>query len=236
MRTLCRKLPVGCALVFVCLCLAVRTSAQLSLAVPNRVVQTPDNSSRVTLKGNVHPPARSEFSNGPVSDALPINRILLLLKRSQAQEAALQSLLEAQQDKSSPTYHQATRKICLQHRRRFHRPSPVRSAFKSRVGPAPMDTFSTQRSAYSRGGYCRWLQRHDWPAKLQVLLPFREPARVFSGICNSIVTVMSGAWESNLCACNAVEYACASLAAAPLGESGQVEKHLGENQDDRVPA
>jgi subtilase family serine protease len=34
-----------------------------------------------------------------------MERILLLLKRSDAQEAALQTLMEQQQDKSSPNHH-----------------------------------------------------------------------------------------------------------------------------------
>lgn len=57
------------------------------------------------LHGNVHPLARAEFDQGPVADAQPLNRMLLLLKRSPEQETALQQLLEDQQNKSSPSYH-----------------------------------------------------------------------------------------------------------------------------------
>jgi subtilase family serine protease len=69
------------------------------------VTQAPDGKTRVTLTGNVHPLARAENSRGAVEDSLAMPRILLLLKRSDQQEAALQSLMEAQQDKSSPNYH-----------------------------------------------------------------------------------------------------------------------------------
>ncbi len=74
--------------------------------VPPRVVEAVDNTNRVTLAGNVHPLARAEFDQGAAADTLPMTRMLLLLKRSDAQEAALQDFLEKQQDKSSTSYHQ----------------------------------------------------------------------------------------------------------------------------------
>jgi hypothetical protein len=105
MKTFLRKLPFGCALALVCLFAAGRARSQTSPPVPDRITQVPDNAARVTLKGGLHPLARPEFSRGPVADSLAIDRILLLLKRSDQQEAALESLLESQQDKSSPQYH-----------------------------------------------------------------------------------------------------------------------------------
>ena len=74
-------------------------------AIPNRVTQSVDGKERVTLKGNVHPFAQSASSLGATTASLPMERILLVLKRSDAQEAALGNLVEAQQDKSSPNYH-----------------------------------------------------------------------------------------------------------------------------------
>src|SRR5690348_9058242 len=105
MKTFLRKLPFGCALTLVCLFLAGQANSQTTPPAPNRITQVPDNSTRITLKGGVHPLARAEFSRGSVADALAMNRILLLLKRSDQQEAALQSLLESQQDKSSANFH-----------------------------------------------------------------------------------------------------------------------------------
>jgi hypothetical protein len=70
-----------------------------------RITQAIDEKSLVTLSGNVHPLARPEFDQGPVADAQPLKRMLLLLQRSPEQETALQQLLEEQQDKSSPNYH-----------------------------------------------------------------------------------------------------------------------------------
>lgn len=74
--------------------------------VPARITGPVDPSSVTVLKGNVHPLARPEFDRGPAPASLQLNRMLLVLKRSPKQEAALDSLLDEQQDKSSPNYHQ----------------------------------------------------------------------------------------------------------------------------------
>ena len=70
-----------------------------------RITQALDERRLVTIKGNVHPLARPEFDQGAVSDTQPLRRMLLLLQRSTDQEAALEKLLEQQQDKSSTDYH-----------------------------------------------------------------------------------------------------------------------------------
>ncbi len=70
-----------------------------------RVVEAVDNTKRATLAGDVHPLARAEYDRGDVDSALPMARILMLLQRGSDQEAALQTFMEQQQDKSSPNYH-----------------------------------------------------------------------------------------------------------------------------------
>ena len=70
-----------------------------------RITQALDERQLVTIKGNVHPLARPEFDQGAVRDTQPLRRMLLLLQRSTDQEAALEKLLEQQQDKSSADYH-----------------------------------------------------------------------------------------------------------------------------------
>jgi subtilase family serine protease len=100
-----RLLHYGCALAALCLLVTGELAGQSASSVANRVTQTPDGNVRVTLTGNVHPLARAENNRGAAADSLPMQRILLLLKRSDVQEAALQSLMEAQQDKSSPSFH-----------------------------------------------------------------------------------------------------------------------------------
>ncbi|HEV3420818.1 MAG TPA: Ig-like domain repeat protein [Candidatus Acidoferrum sp.] len=71
-----------------------------------RVLEAVDDTRRIALSGNVHPLARAEFDRGAVAESQPMNRILLLLKRSDEQEAALQDALAKQQDKSSSSFHQ----------------------------------------------------------------------------------------------------------------------------------
>lgn len=70
------------------------------------VTQLVDDRVRVTLPHNVHPLARPQFDQGEAPADLPLGRMLMVLKRSPEQEAALERLLEHQQDISSPSYHQ----------------------------------------------------------------------------------------------------------------------------------
>lgn len=74
--------------------------------VPARITQVVDDENLVVLPGNVHPLARPEYDRGTAPLDLPMERMLLVLKRSPEQEAALIRLLDDQQDKSSPHYHQ----------------------------------------------------------------------------------------------------------------------------------
>lgn len=80
------------------------TPAQ-TLNPPARITQALDEKRLVAFPGNVHPLARQEFDQGAIADARPLRRMLLLLQRGSEQETALQSLLDKQQDKSSPDYH-----------------------------------------------------------------------------------------------------------------------------------
>src|SRR5260370_37525501 len=80
------------------------TSAQTA-AVPARITQAIDETQRVRLQGNVHPLARPEFDQGAAPPNLPMQRMLLMLKRSPEQEAALDQLMTEQHDKSSPNFH-----------------------------------------------------------------------------------------------------------------------------------
>jgi hypothetical protein len=73
--------------------------------VPARVIQAISESKRTVLKGNTYPLARAQFDRGAAPPDLPMNRMLLVLKRSPEQESALQKLLDDQQDKASPSYH-----------------------------------------------------------------------------------------------------------------------------------
>ena len=69
------------------------------------IIQKLDETRLTLLRGNTHPLARAEFDRGPAPVNLSMQRMLLVLTRSAQQEAALQTLLEEQQDKTSPNFH-----------------------------------------------------------------------------------------------------------------------------------
>lgn len=64
-----------------------------------------DESSRIILKGNRHSLATTANDRGEVAPDLPMERMLLVLKREAAAESALQELIAGQQDKSSSAFH-----------------------------------------------------------------------------------------------------------------------------------
>src|ERR1700733_4802565 len=70
-----------------------------------RLTQPIDETRQTILKGNTHPAARPMFDLGQASGDLPMERIVLVLKRSPGQETALRQLLNEQQTRSSSDYH-----------------------------------------------------------------------------------------------------------------------------------
>ncbi|HTW56568.1 MAG TPA: protease pro-enzyme activation domain-containing protein [Terriglobales bacterium] len=82
-----------------------QTSATTASTQPGLITQPIDEAQLTVLKGNTHPLARPQFDLGTAPATLPMARMLLVLKRSLAQEAALRKLLDDQQDKHSPSYH-----------------------------------------------------------------------------------------------------------------------------------
>ena len=64
-----------------------------------------DESQHAKLVGNVHPLARAEFEKGSAPLDLPMERMLMVLKRSSQQEEELKQLLDDQQNKNSSRYH-----------------------------------------------------------------------------------------------------------------------------------
>jgi hypothetical protein len=77
---------------------------QASTVAP-RITQAIDETKLTTLRGNTHPLARPQFDRGAAPASLPLERMLLILQRSAAQESALEALLQQQQDASSPSFH-----------------------------------------------------------------------------------------------------------------------------------
>jgi hypothetical protein len=73
--------------------------------VPPRIVQPLDETKLTVLQGNTFRLARPQFDQGAAPPDLPMDRMLLVLKRSPEQQSALHKLLDDQQDKASPSYH-----------------------------------------------------------------------------------------------------------------------------------
>src|SRR5271167_1317756 len=100
------KSAVALLLVLACLSLLPAGASAQTSAVQPRITQAVDATHLVTVSASVHPLARAEFDRGAASGSQPINRAMLLLQRSPDQEVALRQLMDAQQSKSSPSYHQ----------------------------------------------------------------------------------------------------------------------------------
>ena len=92
-------------LAFISFALFASLASAQQNGVAARITQSIDETNLTALKGNTHPLARPGFDRGPAPSSLPLNRVLLVLQRSLEQETALESLLDQQQDKSSPNYH-----------------------------------------------------------------------------------------------------------------------------------
>lgn len=71
----------------------------------SQIQQPIDETRRTVLKGNTHPLARPEFDLGTASPELPMDRMLLVLKRRSEQEADLHHFLDGQQTRNSPNFH-----------------------------------------------------------------------------------------------------------------------------------
>jgi subtilase family serine protease len=87
-------------------CAVLPAAAQVQAPKPQpRITAAIDNSSRVTLAGS-HPPRVSAADDiGAVSSSLQLQGISLVFSRSAAQQNALDALVAAQQNPSSPLYH-----------------------------------------------------------------------------------------------------------------------------------
>ena len=72
-----------------------------------RVIREPvDDGNRATLKGNTRPEANAKNDRGRVADDLLMEHMLLQLRRSAAQEQALEQFVDQLHDPSSPSFHQ----------------------------------------------------------------------------------------------------------------------------------
>ncbi len=127
---------VVCAVV---VCIVVTISIPCASAqdspTPARIVSAIDPAQMVALQGNVHPLARATYDQGPLADAQPLHRMLLLIQRGPDQEKALRQLLDDQQSVSSPNFHQWL----------------TPQQFGAQFGPAPADVQTVTTWLQSQG-------------------------------------------------------------------------------------
>jgi hypothetical protein len=78
---------------FVMVCALIFSAAVVKVAqtanVQSRISQAVDEKNMVTLKGNTHPMAKAQYDRGEEPGGLAMNRMLLVLQHTPAQEAAI---------------------------------------------------------------------------------------------------------------------------------------------------
>jgi hypothetical protein len=79
--------------------------SQAQVAVADRITAPIDNSSMIPLTGSVHPFAKAEYDQGAADNSKVLQGMSINFKRTEAQEASLQALLQAQQTPGSVSYH-----------------------------------------------------------------------------------------------------------------------------------
>ena len=84
-----------------------RRAAQSTVTLSSQPLITApvDDTALYILKGSTHPLAQ-QFDAGAAPESMPAQRLLLQLKRSPQQEAALRLFLDSLQDPHSPAYHE----------------------------------------------------------------------------------------------------------------------------------
>src|ERR1700689_3792364 len=95
----------ACFLAVLSVAVISQRSAGQSTGAPSLITQPIDDSKLVVLRGNTHPLPRAKYDQGAAPGSLGMDRMMLVLKTTSAQGAALETLLAQQQDRSSPNYH-----------------------------------------------------------------------------------------------------------------------------------
>src|ERR1017187_3260780 len=82
-----------------------QANEEATIHAPSQIVHDVDDTRLVQLRGNVHPEALPEYDIGFADPSLPMERMLLILRRSPAQESALEQFMAEQYDAHSPNFH-----------------------------------------------------------------------------------------------------------------------------------
>ncbi len=102
-----RRLGFFAIVVFAAFISAPTVCAQIEpgFSTRSRVIQSIDETNRITLMGNTYPEVRPENDRGAVANNFAMGHMFLQLKRSPEQELALQQYLDSLQTKISPHFH-----------------------------------------------------------------------------------------------------------------------------------
>ncbi len=106
MKTLSSALAAAACFAFTFTTVSAQPLAAQTTALQPRITAPIDNADRVTLTGSRPPLARPADDIGAVAPSMKLSGISLVFSRSAAQQADLDALVLAQQQPSSPLYHQ----------------------------------------------------------------------------------------------------------------------------------
>jgi subtilase family serine protease len=101
------RIPYLCVATALLGALAASSAAQANPAGPAtpQITARIDDSVRATLSGNTRSEASPRYDRGMVPDQMPLQHLQLLLQRPEAQETALEQLIDSQTNRHSPNYH-----------------------------------------------------------------------------------------------------------------------------------
>jgi hypothetical protein len=116
------------AFLALCLCMALPAAANGQTTRKPVITGPVDSGVTVVLQGSRHPLAQPRFNVGAVDPGLKMTRVMLVLAPAKETQSQLQTLLDHQQDRTSPDYH------------RWLTPEQ----FGQQFGPAPQDLLTVQ--------------------------------------------------------------------------------------------
>jgi subtilase family serine protease len=90
------------ALLIVCLFSGL---AFAQAGTPNRIMQAANDQQITRMRGNISPLVTRALDKGALAPSAQLERVTLVFKRTQAQQQALDTLLQEQQNPASPNYH-----------------------------------------------------------------------------------------------------------------------------------
>src|SRR5947209_2482574 len=80
-------------------------NAQVGLEARSVLTRAIDESRLISLGGNTRPEVNAANDRGPVADDMPLEHVLLQLRRSPDQDQALEQFIEELHDPNSPNFH-----------------------------------------------------------------------------------------------------------------------------------